>query len=386
LPLLTLDNPFQVREVWRPSIAEEMAVAGTQSQIEPEARVFVAVAAEAPPRPRLLREGLLCSVEPKSCADAYPGGSTSLAAYWVAHGWTAYSDETHAKQVRQALVRHGTTVLSYPADRVWRLGAPVRVSDDMPLFTVSPRCILVAEPGSVLLCVDYSQLEVRLMAHFSQDARFIDILHRDGDVFRHVAAGWLRKSEAEVTAEERSGAKRICYGLIYGMGAGRLAVELGISRLQAQEFQESFMREYSGIATWVQSCRERARHCGYVETLHGRRRFLPALAAKQRAERSHAERQAVNTLCQASAADLIKMAMLRIHDELTRLRVHEGGQCRMPGRMLLQLHDELLIEIEQSWLDKVKDIVISGMINAGKNLRVPLRVKWKTGRTWGTLE
>merc|ERR1719487_1692827 len=127
------------------------------------------------------------------------------------------------------------------------------------------------------------------MAHFSQDEQFTRILHSDGDIFRHVAAGWLRKPEAAVTAEERSGAKRICYGLIYGIGVTRLAAELGISCMQAQELQSSFMREYAGVAAWIQSCREQARRCGYVETLHGRRRFLPAVAARGRAQRSQAE-------------------------------------------------------------------------------------------------
>lgn len=188
------------------------------------------------------------------------------------------------------LVRHGgSQPLAYPADQVWRLAAPVDIADETPQkLQVNPRRLLVAEPGYVLISIDYSQLEVRLMAHFSNDSRFVDILHRGGDIFRHVAAGWLRKCESQVSAEERSGAKRICYGLVYGIGAGRLAAELGISQNQAREFQSSFTREYSGVAAWVTACREQARQCGYVETLHGRRRFLPALASGSLAERSRA--------------------------------------------------------------------------------------------------
>jgi DNA polymerase theta len=255
------------------------------------------------------------------------------------------------------------------------------------MLSVNPRRLLVAEAGHVLLSLDYSQLEVRLMAHFSQDPRFVQILHGGGDVFRHVAAGWLRKPEDQVTAEERSGAKRICYGLIYGISAGRLAVELGISRAQAQDFQESFMREYAGVAAWVRSCSEQARRCGYVETLGGRRRFLPALAASGAAERSHAERQAVNTSCQASAADLVRLAMLGIHERLKEFRLHEvSGPCRMSARLLLQIHDELLLEVHESWLDRVRDMVIDEMIGVGRELLVPLQVKWKVGRTWGSLE
>jgi len=237
----------------------------------------------------------------------------------------------------------------------------------------------------VLLSADYSQIEVRLMAHFSRDEQFVRILHEDGDVFRHIAAGWLCKPEATVSAEERSGTKRICYGLIYGIGAGRLAGELGLSRPQAQEFQASFMRQYGGVERWIRACREQARMCGYVETLNGRRRFLPALAARTADARAHAERQAVNTACQASAADLIKVAMIAIHERLRVLRSHERG-CRMPGRLLHQIHDELILEVEEARLDEIREIVVSEMVAAGAGLHVPLQVKWKVGRTWGSLE
>lgn len=248
------------------------------------------------------------------------------------------------------------------------------------------------------------------MAHFSRDPRFVAILHSGGDVFRHVAAGWLQKPEGSVTAEERSGAKRICYGLIYGIGVGKLATELGISRAQAQEFQVSFMREYSGIATWIQAVRDQARRLGYVETLRGRRRFLPGLLSPGQADRAHAERQAVNTTCQASAADLVKQAMLRVHGRLRDLRLHDpvpqrspssGApsptgppvqasstclDCRLAARMVLQIHDELLLEVHETWLERVRDFVVAEMIGAGKQLCVPLQVTWKQGRTWGSLE
>mmetsp|Transcript_90824 Transcript_90824/g.293217 ORF Transcript_90824/g.293217 Transcript_90824/m.293217 type:complete len:2155 (+) Transcript_90824:115-6579(+) len=383
-PILCLENPFQMREVVRPSVHEELA-AGRQP--EAGARVFVAVATAPPPGTRHLREGELQGVGTATCVEPFPGGSTPLAEYWVANGWTAYADASYARQVRQVVVRQGSSFLTYPADRVWRLAAPVHIDDAVaPILVVNPRQLLVAEAGRVLLSVDYSQLEVRIMAHFSQDERFVQILHGEGDVFRHVAAGWLRKPEAAVTAEERGGAKRICYGLVYGIGVSRLASELGISRAQAQEFQESFMREYAGITAWVQSCRDAARRCGYVETLHSRRRFLPALASRSRAEREHAERQAVNSSCQASAADLVKTAMLAIHSRLKTMRVREDGECRMAARMLLQVHDELLFEVHESSLDAVRAMVVAEMIGAGRDLRVPLQVKWRVGRTFGTLE
>eukprot|EP00928_Gymnodinium_smaydae_P031152 TRINITY_DN22959_c0_g2_i1.p1 TRINITY_DN22959_c0_g2~~TRINITY_DN22959_c0_g2_i1.p1 ORF type:complete len:2231 (+),score=367.58 TRINITY_DN22959_c0_g2_i1:34-6693(+) len=383
VPLLHLENSFEVREVWRPSVADELS-AGRQPDLG--VRVFAAVASESPPRPRHLREGLLESLLTSTCADPIPGGEQTLAAYWISHGWTAYAVNDYARSVRQVQVRHGSSVLSYPADRVWRLAAPIRIADDTPTFLVNPRQLLVADAGRVLLSVDYSQLEVRLMAHFSQDERFVRILQGEGDVFRHVAAGWLQKPEAEVSAEERSGAKRICYGLIYGIGSARLAVELGISAAQAREFQASFMRKYAGVSAWVQSCRDQARQCGFVETLHGRRRFLPALAARQRAERQHAERQAVNTSCQASAADLVKTAMVGIHAKLRDWRSHADGGCRTVAHMLLQIHDELLFEVDEAHLEAVREIVVAEMIGAGRDLRVPLRVTWRVGRSWGSLQ
>lgn len=384
VPLLCLENNFEVHQVWRPSLHEELAAGRAP---EAGARVFAAVAASAPPQAQRLREGLLQSVQPTSCADPFPGGTEPLASYWLTHNWKEYADQTYVQGVCQVHVQHGSGVMSYPADKVWRLAAPVRVTDETPMLSVNVRSLLVAESGNVLLSVDYSQLEIRLMAHFSQDARLIEILHSDGDVFRHVAAGWLQKPEESVTAEERSGAKRICYGLIYGEGAARLASQMGVSFLQAQELQAKFMREYSGIATWINSCRDQARQCGYVETLHGRRRFLPALAARPGSERSHAERQAVNTACQASAADLVKLAMLSVHARLHRLRSHRGdGTCRMPGRLLLQIHDELLLEVEEARYVEVLDIVKKEMLAVGRGLRVPLQVKWRQGPTWGGIQ
>jgi len=388
LPLLMLENTFEVPQVYRPSLHEELQAGRVP---DAGARVFLTVAGEPPPRRRQMREGVLRALETVSCADAYTAGEgecclASLAAYWAAHGWSDYLGDGVAESIRQVTVQIGPTVLSYPADQVWRLSAPVRLANDTPPLLVSPRHLLVAEAGHVLLSVDYSQLEVRLMTHFSQDSHLVRILHGEGDVFRHIAAGWLRKAEAAVTAEERSGAKQICYGLVYGIGSGRLAAELGISRAQAQEFQTSFMREFPGIDKWIGVVRERARRCGFVETLQGRRRFLPALAAKARDARMHAERQAVNTVCQASAADLMKVAMLSVHQRLRQMHSHDNGCCRPAARLMLQIHDELLLEVRADRLEDVRAMVVTEMIGAGNELLVPLQVKWRTGASWGSLE
>ena len=309
---MCLENAFQISEVVRPSLHEEL-LKGVQAA--PGARVFVAAATEAPPKQRLLREGTLQEVSNRTCDQPMGDDQPSLAQYWLSRGWQVYEDLSWSSTVPQVLIQHGTSVLSYPADRVWRLAAAVDVSQEAPKIMVNPRQLLSAEPGYVLISLDYSQIELRLMAHFSGDRRLLDILHQGGDVFKQVAAGWLGKSSSDITPEERSGAKRICYSLIYGVGSGKLAADLNISRHQANELKASFMREYAGVSHWINSCTDLCRQQGFVETVHGRRRFLPQLAAAEgTAQRSHAERQAVNTACQASAADLMKAAMIGIHN------------------------------------------------------------------------
>eukprot|EP00438_Fugacium_kawagutii_P025830 Skav200508 [mRNA] locus=scaffold450:391126:392821:- [translate_table: standard] len=332
---MCLENAFQISEVVRPSLHEELMKGDMQTF---GARVFVASAAEAPPKPRLLREGSIQEVSARTCDQPMNGqdGEPSLAQYWLSRGWQVYADDARSSTVRQVLIQHGTSVLSYPADQVWRLAAAVDVSKEAPRIMVNPRQLLTAEPGYVLLSLDYSQIELRLMAHFSGDQRLLHILHQGGDVFKQVAAGWLGKCSSDITPEERSGAKRICYSLIYGVGSGK----------------------------------------------------------------SHAERQAVNTACQASAADLMKAAMIGIHQRLKELRSHSAnGQCRLVGRLLLQIHDELMLEVEiwlpsplkggtlkENRLVEVREVAVSEMIRAGCDLKVPLQVRWKVGKTWGNLE
>eukprot|EP00929_Paragymnodinium_shiwhaense_P102803 TRINITY_DN66034_c0_g1_i2.p1 TRINITY_DN66034_c0_g1~~TRINITY_DN66034_c0_g1_i2.p1 ORF type:complete len:2071 (-),score=351.10 TRINITY_DN66034_c0_g1_i2:81-6293(-) len=401
VPLLHLENPFEVNEVWRPSVHDELVAAGTAAaqgaapagalgSLATEmvgARVFVATAKQPPPQPRLLRGGRIVSIDQATCADALPGESTPLSEYWKKRGWTQYGAANYCSAVRQVVVqRAGGPRITYPADQVWRLAAPVKVAESTPKIFVNPRKALVAEDEYLILSCDYSQLEVRLMAHFSGDARFMEILRADGDVFRHVAAGWLRKPEAEVTAEERCGAKKTTYALLYGSGPTRLAHELSISRQMAAELQANFLREFAGVSAWLESCRAQARIAGYVETIRGRRRYLPALSSRVREERAQAERQAVNTVCQASAADLVKAAMLGIHERLKTLRIHAGGSCKLVARMLLQIHDELLFEVHASRLEEVRKFIIDEMIAAGSELRVPLHVRWKVGKAWGSLE
>lgn len=392
VPLLSLENAFEIYAVRRPSVHAEL-LAGRCP--EPGTRVFLANASAPPPAPLEMRDGILQSVQAVSCAEPFQGVrdgvggdvSMSLAEYWVRHGWADYAAPARAQSVRQVRVLvGGVTELSFPADQVWRLAAPVAVADDTPMLSVNPRKLLVAEAGWELLSVDYSQLEVRLMAHFSMDPGLVSILRRGDDVFLHIASRWLQKHEDEITAEERSGAKRICYGLVYGVGPQRLADDLGISVSQAMDFQASFAKQFPVLNAWVSSCQETTRREGCIETLYGRRRFLPDIGARSTAARQHAERQAVNTKCQASAADLVKLAMVRIHENLRNMREHtENGTCCMVAHLLLQMHDELLFEVRKDKMDDVRTMVVSEMIKVGSCLNVPLQVRWKVGPTWGSL-
>ena len=223
-------------------------------------------------------------------------------------------------------------VCSFPADQVFRQKAPIRLQEDGMKIRVALRDMFIPEPNWIFLSVDYSQLEVRIMAHFSRDENLTSILFEDGDIFTSMAAIWLDKPLETITAEERSGAKRVCYGLIYGIGERALSADLGISVAQTQEFIRTFNAQFPNVAKWIENCKRSAAAAGYVVTLFGRHRALPQINSRNIAERKKAERQAVNTTCQASAADLVKFAMIRI---FRRLREERKGKKRRGEKRLL---------------------------------------------------
>ncbi|UYV70407.1 POLQ, partial [Cordylochernes scorpioides] len=185
--------------------------------------------------------------------------------------------------------------------------------DLLPGHNLCLRDVFIAQPGCVLVAGDYSQLELRMLAHLSSDTALIDVLNRGTDVFIAVASRWKNKEEHLVTDSERQHAKQICYGIIYGMGLKTLAAQLGVTETEALQFMSSFKSAYPTnlcpasqrfLRATVNQCRSQ----GYVETIRGRRRPLPGLSSANAAVRSAAERQAINTLVQGSAADLVKLA------------------------------------------------------------------------------
>ncbi|CAK9182716.1 unnamed protein product [Ilex paraguariensis] len=247
----------------------------------------------------------------------------------------------------------------------------------------------------LLLTADYSQIELRLMAHFSKDYSLIELLSNPhGDVFIMIAAKWTGKAESTISSQERDQTKRLVYGMLYGMSANTLAVQLECSSEAAAVKIKSFKSFFPGVASWLEDAVTFCRQKGYVETLKGRKRFLAKIKFGNSKEKSKAQRQAVNSICQGSAADLIKIAMRNIHSVIVenaekshsfaafaeKFRMLKG-RCRM----LLQVHDELVVEADPSVVKETAFLLQMSMESAA-SLLVPLHVKLKVGRTWGSLE
>ncbi|KAF5207303.1 Dna polymerase i [Thalictrum thalictroides] len=247
----------------------------------------------------------------------------------------------------------------------------------------------------LLLTADYSQIELRLMAHFSKDSSLIELLSKpSGDVFKMIAARWTGQHESTVSPQERDQTKRLVYGILYGMGSNTLAEQLQCSSDEAARKIQSFKSSFPGVASWLHDAVAFCRQKGYIETLMGRKRFLSKIKLGNSKEKGKAQRQAVNSICQGSSADIIKIAMISIHsvivegfeksDLSSKYGTHFSmlkGHCRL----LLQVHDELVLEVNPSMLREAGLLLQSSMENA-VSLLVPLHVKLKVGKTWGSLE
>jgi len=238
------------------------------------------------------------------------------------------------------------------------------------------RRAFVPRPGSLLLSADYSQIELRILAHLSGDATLIDAFTRGEDIHTRTATEVLGIKPEAVNAEARRLAKVINFGIIYGMGPQRLAGELGISLHDASEYIRKYFERLPGVSAYREQTLSHARERGYVVTMFGRRRYLPELNAPEGGARAEAERIAFNTPLQGTAADLIKIAMVRLH----RLIAQRGFKAQM----LLQVHDELLFEVDESRVEALSRVVKSEM-EAVAPLRVPLLVEVKTGPNWSEM-
>jgi DNA polymerase-1 len=227
--------------------------------------------------------------------------------------------------------------------------------------------------GYSFVSADYSQIELRILAHYSQDPAFVDAFRAGRDIHRETAALIFGVAAGEVTKEMRDRAKTVNFAIIYGIGAYSLAGKLGMEVAAAKEFIDAYFVRFPGVRRYLDEQVEHARSTGYVETLTGRRRYIPEIQSRNFNIRSFGERAATNAPIQGSSADLIKIAMIRIHE-----RLKETGS---PARMLVQVHDELLFETpvgtEEATLATVKELM-----EGAAELRVPLTVETGTGRTW----
>jgi DNA polymerase-1 len=234
------------------------------------------------------------------------------------------------------------------------------------------RSVFVAEPGWELIAADYSQIELRILAHLSGDERFMEAFARGDDIHRRTAMEVISDG-AEPDAETRRRAKAINFGIIYGLSAFGLSRQLGIGNKEANEYIARYFARYPGIRSYLDRTVFEARERGYVTTLLGRRRFLPDLSSQNRTMRQGAERIAMNTPMQGTAADLIKKAMVRVARAMAARRLR--------ARLLLQVHDELVLEAPVAERDEVIDLVRTEMVQVAA-LRVPLVVDVGHGATW----
>ena len=225
----------------------------------------------------------------------------------------------------------------------------------------------------VLLAADYSQIELRIMAHLSQDERLMSAFANREDVHTATAAEVFDVVTNKVSKEQRRAAKAINFGLIYGMSAFGLGKQLGISRGEAQQYVDLYFERYPGVKKYMDETRELAHEQGYVETIFGRRLYLPEINSRNAQRRQYAERTAINAPMQGSAADIIKRAMITIDDWINKPK---SGAC-----MIMQVHDELVFEVTSNAIDQVKQKVIASMMSAA-SLSVPLEVDANVGKNW----
>ena len=247
---------------------------------------------------------------------------------------------------------------------------------NIPARTAEGRRIreaFIAPPGHVLVSADYSQIELRIMAHLSDDAGLLRAFAEDRDIHTATAAEVFGVPLDAVSADQRRMAKVINFGLIYGMSAFGLASQLNLERAAAQAYIDRYFARYPRVASYMQRTRETARSQGYVETVFGRRLYLPEINARNPQRRQGAERAAINAPMQGTAADLIKLAMIAVQRWL--------DDERLESRLLLQVHDELILEVPEHELDRVRAELPAHMCNVAA-LKVPLRVGVGAGRNW----
>lgn len=245
---------------------------------------------------------------------------------------------------------------------------PVRTEQGKEL-----RRFFSARPGWVLVDADYSQIELRVLAHVANDATMIEAFRRGDDIHRITAAQVFHMPEQMVTPIMRSRAKAVNFGIVYGIGAFSLSKDIGVTRKEADEYIKAYLAHYEGVRSYMNEVVEQAKEHGYAETLFGRRRYLPELTSSNFNLRAFGERVAMNMPIQGTAADIIKIAMIRVADRL--------NQEKLQAQLILQVHDELIVEAPEEEAQRVAQLLTEEMQNA-VSLSVPMLAEAQIGRTW----
>ena len=239
------------------------------------------------------------------------------------------------------------------------------------------RCAFIAPQGSCLFAADYSQIDLRALAHLSQDPGLIYAFQHDEDIHAATAAQLFNVEKSQVTADMRRLAKTVNFGVIYGMSEYGLEQATELSREEAAQFIAAYFAKYPKVKEYLESTKKQARENGYVQTILGRRRFIPEINSSNRQVREAAERMAINMPVQGTSADIIKVAMINLDREMDKQR--------LKSKMLLQVHDELVLEVPDGEMETVQKLVPQVMSSA-LQLNVPLKVDTKRGQNWGEME
>ena len=235
------------------------------------------------------------------------------------------------------------------------------------------RRFFIAKEGNVLVDADYSQIELRVLAHVANDTQMQEDFRLGRDIHTMTAARVFDMPEDLVTPQMRSRAKAVNFGIVYGIGAFSLSKDIGVSRREAEDYIHDYLRNYKGVADYMERVVEEAKKNGYVETLFGRRRYLPELASSNFNMRAFGERVARNMPIQGTAADIIKIAMVHVSN---RLKAE-----KLDAKLILQVHDELIVECPEAESDTVKKILEEEMANAVQ-LSVPMLAEAGSGKSW----
>jgi DNA polymerase-1 len=239
------------------------------------------------------------------------------------------------------------------------------------------RQAFIAPEGSSLLCGDYSQIDLRALAHLSKDENLVRAFKNDEDIHAATAALLFGVDKSQVTKEQRRSAKTINFGVIYGMSEYGLEQATEFSREEAGKFIKAYFEKYPGVTKYLEETKEKARRDGYVQTLLGRRRYIPDINSPNRQVRESAERMAINMPVQGTSADIIKVAMLNLYREM--------ATKKLKSKMLLQVHDELIFEVPDAEMETMRKLV-TGIMSTAVELSVPLKVDTKSGRNWGDVK